>query len=647
MKSHFTKLFFTACVLLSSVCVNARTSFSVDGIYYETLDDSTVRVIPGSTKYSGNIVIPSSVKYRGITYSVTELYNNSFFLCVDLKSIEIPSSVKTISYAAFQGCEALTSVKIPNGVSFIGTNAFADCKSLSSIEIPNSIKFVAIDAFNNTPWLSSQPDGVLYINNIAFKYKGAMPKNTTILLEDGTVSIGERVFMACTNLTSIEIPNSVTSIGERAFYNCTGLASITIPDGVKSIGKNAFWGCTGLASITIPPSVMSVDKSFYQCFGLKSVQWDAVDCNWARLPFLSCHKIESFVFGKDVKRIPNGCCYTLANLKSITIPSSVTTMGDSAFYGCTGLKSIEIPNSVRSIGSKAFYDCMELTSITIPNSVTLIEESTFSGCSGLTSIEIPNSVKSIGQSAFDDCASLKSIRFNGITPPKLDGEIFYNVNKSIPVYVPCQSFDAYKKLLPDFTNIQCFQVADPVDDPIDEPVVEPDSKSVYITWPVEECADKYVITITIGGNPFCTLTFDSKGLLLNIEYAAATPTTKSAPELNAETTVYGYKFNITGLTEGTEYGYIVNVLDVNDNVLKGYEGSFKTLGGVAVEENQADKTSIGDAVSIDGKTISVAGMDASDIHIYNTAGKQVSNPVPNAGVYVVTVGGEAVKVVVP
>ena len=104
------------------------------------------------------------------------------------------------------------------------------------------------------------------------------------------------------------------------------------------------------------------------------------------------------------------------NLTSITIPNSVTSIGDEAFGYCSGLASITIGNNVTSIGLNAFRNCTGLTSITIPNSVTNIGSSAFEGCSGLTSITIPNSVTSIGSSAFKGCSGLTSITIpNSVT----------------------------------------------------------------------------------------------------------------------------------------------------------------------------------------------------------------------------------------
>jgi hypothetical protein len=98
-----------------------------------------------------------------------------------------------------------------------------------------------------------------------------------------------------------------------------------------------------------------------------------------------------------------------ANLTSISIPSSVTSIGYSAFDGCSDLTSVSIPSSITSIGESAFQYCRGLTSVTIPTSVTSIGKSAFLGCSGLTSITIPSSISSIGDSAFQDCWGLTRV----------------------------------------------------------------------------------------------------------------------------------------------------------------------------------------------------------------------------------------------
>ena len=118
--------------------------------------------------------------------------------------------------------------------------------------------------------------------------------------------------------------------------------------------------------------------------------------------------LKSVTIPESVTSIGQGAFYGCSNLTSVTIPSSVTSIGDHAFE-CSGLKIVIIPESVTSIGEFTFYECSGLTGINIPESVTSIGESAFGECSGLKNVTIPESVKSIGDNAFCGCTGLKSV----------------------------------------------------------------------------------------------------------------------------------------------------------------------------------------------------------------------------------------------
>ena len=200
------------------------------------------------------------------------------------------------------------------------------------------------------------------------------------------------------------------SHGAAPWYkDCAKIKTVVINDGVTSIGNCAFEFCTVLTSVTIGNSVTSIGSyAFYYCLGLTSV----------------------------------------------TIGNSVTSIGSYAFYFCRQLTSVTIGNSVTSIGNYAFYDCESLTSITIPSSVTSIGSYAFQGCLGLTSITIPSSVTSIGSYAFYNW-QLTSITFERDTPPEFERDAFIYINKSISVYVPANSIEAYKEELGGYySNIQ-------------------------------------------------------------------------------------------------------------------------------------------------------------------------------------------------
>ena len=150
--------------------------------------------------------------------------------------------------------------------------------------------------------------------------------------------------------------------------------------------------------------------AFYGCSGLTSITIPSSVTSIGYGAFSGCSGLTSIAIPASCEAsIATGALAGCSGLTSINIPNSITSIGEMAFSGCSGLTSINIPNSVTSIGDYAFYGCSGLTSINIPNSVTSIGRGAFSGCSGLTSINIPNSVTKIEGSTFSGCSGLTSI----------------------------------------------------------------------------------------------------------------------------------------------------------------------------------------------------------------------------------------------
>ena len=125
--------------------------------------------------------------------------------------------------------------------------------------------------------------------------------------------------------------------------------------------------------------------------------------------FCYCSDLTSINIPLSVTSLGESCFTGCKSLTSITIPSSVSILPDWCFSGCSGLTSITIPSTVTSLGDYCFAACSGLTSITIPSSVTSLGDNCFSNCSGLTSVPIPSSVTSLGDNCFSGCSGLASI----------------------------------------------------------------------------------------------------------------------------------------------------------------------------------------------------------------------------------------------
>lgn len=207
----------------------------------------------------------------------------------------------------------------------------------------------------------------------------------------------------------------MTSIEGFAFYDCTSLTSIAIPDSVTVIGTNAFWGCENLPIDEHGIRYESANKKVL-IRAPETLSGDFVVPDSVRI-----------LYGSSL----SGC----SNLTSVTIPDSVTAIGENVFRGCGGLfidkdgicyesekrkvlvevpkefsGDLQIPESVRFIQPLAFSECGNLTSITIPEGVTTFEDDSynaFSGRNSLTSITIPNSMSFITEGTFGGCAQVK------------------------------------------------------------------------------------------------------------------------------------------------------------------------------------------------------------------------------------------------
>ena len=216
-------------------------------------------------------------------------------------------------------------------------------------------------------------------------------------IKKGTKVICDSAFEWCKSLESITIPSSVTSIGYRVFSRCKLLREIKIVDN----------------PLFVVDSDMLIDQKNMKLLAYFGTKNDVTipssvtcigDC-----AFKCRDSLKSIAIPSSVTSIGNGAFEHCCSSGTVTIPSSVTSIGHSVFSGCESLESISIPSSVTSIGNDAFGFCSSLKSITIPSSVTSIGNNAFGYCSSLKSITIPSSVTSIGWRVFSDCSSLESI----------------------------------------------------------------------------------------------------------------------------------------------------------------------------------------------------------------------------------------------
>ncbi len=462
--------------IIAQNVVNARHSYDNDndidcnscgakrsvGLEYALLSDDTYAVVGIGSCTDKDIIIPDyysgkPVTMVGLTVNWEDADESTqekaaIFSSTGITSVVIPDTVTTIGDLAFYMCADLTLATIGKNVENMGRGVFAFCTSLQEIIIPDKVTSIGYGAFMQCTNLKKAVvgNGVQIIDDVAF---GGCTSLTSVTIGDSVTSIGYDAFYECTSLTSIIIPDSVTSIGNAAFHYCTSLKSVTIGNGITNIGSNAF------------------DGTSLQCNEYDNTYYLGNDDN----PYLCLVKVKdksitSYTVRNDTKVIYDSAFQRCTSLTSITIPESVTNIGENAFDEY--LESLEavyitdirawceisfedfcsnplsyakklylngelvtelvIPFEITTIKDYAFRNCTSLTSITIPDSVTSVGSSAFSGCTSLTSITIPDSVTSIGGNAFYMCRNLKEITFNGTVAEWNAINKRYNWNYNIP-----------------------------------------------------------------------------------------------------------------------------------------------------------------------------------------------------------------------
>ena len=439
----------------------------------------------------------SSLESVVISNSVKTIETYTFYNCTKLKNVTIPEGVTSIGERSFESCNALTFITIPSSVTKINNSAFYNCSNLklvynnSALNIGFNTNNGYVGSYANSIILPSDDIQGDYIfrttngTNYLIAYTG---NDTDLILPESyngkSYVINQRVFRENRNIKSVVISDSVTSIGEYAFKSCSYLEKVTIGKNVTQIEDYAFSNCSRLtnvinnSSLNITAGASTHGNIAYNAkvviLGTDDIQGDFV--------FRTTNGVHSLVayLGNEFDLILpenyNGNNYTIGSnvfknktISSITIPESVTSIGNDAFYGCNirtvynnsdlnitvastangyvayyarvvvvkgdniqgdyifriidnnptlvgylgNETDIELPQNyyggVYSIGEYVFRNNTTIKSISISDGITSIGRYAFYNCTGLTSITIPQSITSIGDYAFQNCSNLISV----------------------------------------------------------------------------------------------------------------------------------------------------------------------------------------------------------------------------------------------
>jgi len=482
---------FAACTGLTSVTI-------YDGV--TTIGEDAF----GSSYNIPSITIPDSVTSIGgqafhnctgltsvnIPSGVTSINNNTFYQCYNLTGITIPDSVTSIGAYSFERCRSFTSVTIPSSVTSIGIQAFNECTGLTSITVEAT---TPPDLGSNQSQFSDTNNCPIYVpceSVEAYKSSWSNYSSRIRCTEQYRTTSGTPY---CEGYDKYVDIYSQVSYDGGSTWETTATATTLVEAYSSDCGyvplQRTISGtpyCDGYDKYVDVYSQVSYDNGttwITTATTLTLVEAYSEDCGFVPMrrtttgtPY--CDGYDKYVdiysqvsYDSGATWVTTATTPTLLEMCSQDCECPVTQMKLYAAYSdnttssaacnsSTSLSQSEVrapghnysamtsayigDNCVTSIGSSAFTQCTSLTSCTIGSGVTAIYNGAFQRCTSLTGIEVPSGVTTISSYAFEGCSNLTGITINAVTPPTLDNANAFNNTNNCPIYVPCESKQAYK-----------------------------------------------------------------------------------------------------------------------------------------------------------------------------------------------------------
>ncbi len=434
----------TSVTIPASITSIGKTAFSgcsaLNAITVEAGEDATYRSVDNCVVKDGVIVVGNANGVIPQDDSVTAIADYAFAGRNQITSVTIPANITAVKNDAFKDCTGLTSVSIPKTVAVLESRAFDGCSEIKTVEVT----LEAFSAIAN----AAIPETVKILESdtvrIGMGFFRNMSKIKSITLPDSITVIDDFAFEGCTALTSFNVPANVNHIGVGVFSDCgslkeltsssavyravnnclvkgnavvLGCANSTIPEsGVTTVASYAFYKCPTMADVVIPSNINTIeDGAFWYCDGLKVLKLSEMKAGFSQNALTGCTKITTVQLPLSaLDWIPNQ-----AGVSVLSVVGNDTVIPKEAFKGFYALTDVTLPETVTDIGDYAFAGCGKLSSFTITPTLKKIGEGAFEGCVALTSLTIPNGIESIGQNAFEGCVGIKALS----TPVKFLSEI--------------------------------------------------------------------------------------------------------------------------------------------------------------------------------------------------------------------------------
>lgn len=439
---------------------NTNQRYTIDNMGYYLDQEHKVAACSGLETENADVtdlVIPSTVRYNGVTYAVVALYDNRYNQN-KVRTLTLPRTLRHINDWGLSDYRAITDLEIPANVERMGENIVYNCPQLQRIkvnaEVPPTLGSLDNNSYHedgyrtyhyirivipresfhayrlvnawNTDYnvLIGGDEGITVstgkiaagdLGHVVVEEAGYLQEVNKLIIEGELNADDWSKIKQMTNLTELDLSKAlIDEIPSNAFSGRWAIDKVVLPPTLKKIGSFAFQG-TALTSVNIPDNVETIKEcAFSQVRQLQEVHLPDSLTSLGNYAFAECRSLRTVKIPTKLKTIPDYTFQNCRSLQSVELHDSITAFEDYSFNNCD-LREITIPKSTTRVGDYAFKENTNLSKVTLNEGLINIGDCAFQN-TAIDTLNCPSTLRSISEGAFAGCGNLRQINLNeGLT----------------------------------------------------------------------------------------------------------------------------------------------------------------------------------------------------------------------------------------
>lgn len=457
---------------------NTNQRYTIDNMGYYLDQDHKVAACTGLEVQDADVtdlVIPSTVRYNGVTYAVVALYDNRYDQN-KVRTLTLPRTLRHINDWGLSDYRAITDLEIPANVERMGENIVYNCPQLQRIkvnaEVPPTLGSLDNNSYHedgyrtyhyirivipresfhayrlvnawNTDYnvLIGGDEGITVstgkiaagdLGHVVVEEAGYLQEVNKLIIEGELNADDWSKIKQMTNLTELDLSKAlIDEIPSNAFSGRWAIDKVVLPPTLKKIGSFAFQG-TALTSVNIPDNVETIKEcAFSQVRQLQEVHLPDSLTSLGNYAFAECRSLRTVKIPTKLKTIPDYTFQNCRSLQSVELHDSITAFEDYSFNNCD-LREITLPKSTTWVGGSAFKGNANLSKVTLNEGLVDIWTYAFQN-TAIDTLNCPSTLRNIYSNAFRDCTNLRQINLNeGLT--RIESGALAN-NKATEIVLP-------------------------------------------------------------------------------------------------------------------------------------------------------------------------------------------------------------------